>query len=77
MLGTSSISIVIIIWFNLKTGEFYIFDEISDHVTLVQLIDTDSNTNNAVSITGPWIYDSNYKISFTLIKVSLDRHWVM
>ena len=42
-------------------------------MTLVQLIDTDSNTNNAVSITGPWIYDSNYKISFTLIKVSLDN----
>ena len=51
-----------------KTGEYYIFNDISDHVTLVQLVETSVNVNHAVSITGCWIYGSNYKISLPLIK---------
>ena len=68
LLGKISSSIVIIRWFNEKTGEYYIFNYISDHVTLVQLVETSVNVNHAVSITGCWIYDSNYKISLPLIK---------
>ena len=33
-----------------KRGEFYILNDISDHVTLAQLIDTDGNVNHVVSI---------------------------
>ena len=49
-----------------KEGDF--FNYISDQVTLLKLIDTDGNVNNFVSITGCWIYYSNYKIAFPLIK---------
>ena len=31
-------------------------------------MDTIGNVNHAVSITGCWIYDSNYKIDLPLIK---------
>ena len=55
-----------------KTGELYILNGISDHVTLVQPIDTAGNVNNLVSIIGWWIYDSNYKREIHLIKGSLD-----
>ena len=51
-----------------KTGELYIFNGISDHMTLVQLIDTAGNANHVVSITRFWIYDFNYKRALTLIK---------
>ena len=46
---------------------FDIFNDISNHVTLVQLIDTDDNINHAVSITVSWIYGSNYKRALPLI----------
>ena len=52
----------------LKIGEFYILNDVSDHVTLFQLIDTSSNVAHDVSIIGCWIYDYNYKRSLTLIK---------
>ena len=38
-------------------GKLDIFNHISDHVTLDQLIDTAVNVNNASSITKCWIYD--------------------
>ena len=53
-------------------GSFDIFNDISDHVTLVQLIDTAGNDNRAVSITGYWIYDYNYKRALPLMIESLD-----
>ena len=34
-------------------------NDIRDHVMLVQMIDTYGNVNNAVDITGCWIYDYN------------------
>ena len=44
--------------FNVKQDKnFNIFNGISDHVMLVQLIDTAGNVNHVVSITGCWIYD--------------------
>ena len=48
------------------------FNDISDHVTLVQLIDTSGNFNHAVIIIGCWIYDSNYKRALPSIKEYLD-----
>ena len=46
-----------------KTGEFDIMNDISEHVTPVQLVDTAGNVNHVVSIIACWIYDSNYKIA--------------
>ena len=44
-----------------------LLNDISDHLTLVELIDTAGNVNHTVSITGYWIYDSNYKRPLSLI----------
>ena len=44
-----------------KTGSYYILNNISDYVTLVQLMDSLGNMNHAVSIFGKWIFDYNYK----------------
>ena len=57
MLGRRKIRIFVIRCLNEKTGEFDILNEISDHVTLVQLIDTDGNISHFVSIIRCWIYD--------------------
>ena len=40
---------------------FYIMTDISENVTLVQLIKSLRNVNHAISIVGHWIFDSNYK----------------
>ena len=40
---------------------------------LVQLIETTSNVNHSVSITGFCVYYSNYKRALPLIKESLDN----
>ena len=42
-----------------KRGQFDILNDISEHLTLVQIMDTTGNVNHAFSITGCWIYDSN------------------
>ena len=39
-------------------------------------MDTVGNVNNAVSIVGHWIFDSNYKGDILLIKESLDELFV-
>ena len=68
MLGTRVRIIVVIKNFSSKTGEFDIFNDISDRVALVQLIESCVNVNHAVSIHVYWIYDSNYKRKLTFIK---------
>ena len=40
-------------------GSFDIFNNISDHVKLVQLRDNNDNVNHAVIIKVSWIYDYN------------------
>ena len=52
---------------NIK-GSFDIFDGISDYFTLVKLIDSYGRVNSSVSITGSWIYDTNYKRAFPLMR---------
>ena len=51
-----------------KTGEFDVLNDISDHVTLVQLIKTAGNVKNSVIIIRCWIYDTNNKRALPLIK---------
>ena len=43
-----------------KNDAFYIVNDISENVTLVQLMDSLGNLNRAISIVGHWIFDSNY-----------------
>ena len=49
-----------------KNDAFYILKDISENVTLVQLIDALENVNHAISIVGHWIFDSNYEKSLCL-----------
>ena len=42
-----------------RTGTFDILNNTSEHVTLLQLMDSLGNVNNAVSVVGMWIFDPN------------------
>ena len=55
-----------------KTGTFYILNNISEYVTLAQLLDSLDNVNHAVSAVGKWIFDSNYKKDLPLNTYSLN-----
>ena len=44
-----------------QTGSYDILKDISENVTLVQLIDSLGNVNHAISVVGYWIFESNYK----------------
>ena len=55
-----------------KTHEYKILEDISEHVTLVQLMDSLGNVNHAISVVGNWIFDSNYEKAFVLNRASLD-----
>ena len=72
MWGERDIIIFVIRYLYEKIGEFDILNDISEHVSLVKLIETDGFVNHAISIIGCWIYDFNYKIALTLIKYYLD-----
>ena len=52
--------------------EYKILEDISENVTLVQLMDSFGNVNHAISVVGNWIFDSNYEISLVFNKSSLD-----
>ena len=41
-------------------GSYDILKDISEHVTLVQLMDYLVNVNHAISVVGYWIFDTNY-----------------
>ena len=49
-----------------KNCHFYILNNISKYVTLMQLMDSLGNVNHAVSAFGEYIFDSNYEKSFLL-----------
>ena len=55
-----------------KNNDFDILNDISEDVTLVQLMDSLVNVNHAISIVGYWIFDSNYNKSLCLTQESLD-----
>ena len=51
-----------------KRSEFDVLNDISEHVTLVQLMETIRNVNHSVSMDRSWIYDyNNENHSFLLI----------
>ena len=52
-------------------GSYDILTDISEHVTLVQLMDYLGNVNHAISVVGYWIFDSNYKKALVLNRESL------
>ena len=65
-IGEQCLRFNIILWKN--QGSFHAFNDISDHLTLLQLMDSIGIINNAVSIFGKWIFDSN------LIKIYCYRY---
>ena len=44
-----------------KNDAFGIINNVSEYVTLVQLMDSLGNVNHAISILRYWIFDSNYR----------------
>ena len=55
-----------------KKGAFDNLNEISENVTLVQLMDSLVNLNHAVSIAGYWIFDYNCKQALFTTRLPLD-----
>ena len=53
-------------------GSFDILKKISEHVTLVQLMDYLGNANHAISVVGYWIFESNYERVLVLNREYLD-----
>ena len=62
-----------IIWgYGNKKGDSDILDEISENVTLVQLMETLVNLNHSISIVGYCMFESRYEKALCLTKESLD-----
>ena len=55
-----------------KKGLYKILEDISENVTLVQLMGSLGNVNHAISVVGYWIFDSNYEKSLVVNRESLD-----
>ena len=55
-----------------KISKYKILEDISEKVTLVQLMDSWGNMNRAISVVGKWIFDSNYEKLLVLNRESLD-----
>ena len=55
-----------------KNDAFGILNDISEDVTLVQLMYLLRSVNLAISIVGHWIFDYNYEKSLCLTQESLD-----
>ena len=49
-----------------KKGSYDILTYISEHFTLVQLMDSLVNVNHDISAVGYWIFDSSYKKALVL-----------
>ena len=49
-----------------KMDDFDILKNISEHFTLVQLMESLGNVNRDISILGYWIFDSNHEKSLYL-----------
>ena len=52
--------------------EYKILEDISENVTLGQLMDSFVNVNHAISVFGKWLFDSNYEKALVLNRASLD-----
>ena len=53
-------------------GDYKILEDISENVTLVQLMDSLGNVNNDISVVGNWIFDSKHERALFLNRESLD-----
>ena len=49
-----------------KMHEYNFLEDISENVTLVQLMDSLGNMNHAISVVGNWIFDSNNEKALVL-----------
>ena len=49
-----------------KKGLYKFLEEIINHVILVQLMYSSGNVNDAISVVGNWIFDSNYEKALVL-----------
>ena len=49
-----------------KNDDFYILNDTSGDVTLVELMDSLGILNHSISIVGYWIFDYNYKKALCL-----------
>ena len=54
-----------------KKGSYDILKNRSEHVTLVELMDSLGNVNHSISVVRYWIFDSNYEKSLLLNRESL------
>ena len=54
-----------------KNDAFDILKSVSNCVTLIQLMDSLVNANNAISIVVCWVFESNYKEALCLTQESL------
>ena len=55
-----------------KMGDYKILEDISENVTLVQLMDSIVNVNHAISVVGNWVFDSKCERALVLNKASLE-----
>ena len=55
-----------------ENDAFDILNDISENITLVQLMDLLVNVNHAISIVGHWIFGSNFKKSLSLTPEYMD-----
>ena len=53
-------------------SDFDILNDISENVTLVQLIGALVNLNNSISIVGYWMFYYNYEQALCMTRESLD-----
>ena len=54
-----------------KKVSYDIMKDISEHVTLVQLMDSVGTLNRAIGVVGYWIFDSKYKKALVLNRESM------
>ena len=55
-----------------KNDTFDILNDISEDVTLVQLMDSLGNVNHAISVVGYWVFDFDYNKALFLHK----NYWI-
>ena len=55
-----------------KKGSYDILTIISEHVNLVQLMDSLGNVNHAISVVRYWIFEYNYKGALVINRELLD-----
>ena len=55
-----------------NNGSYDNMTDISQHVTLFQLMNILGNVNHAISVVEYWIFDSNYEKALLLNRESLD-----